>query len=380
MKLTEKDIEKFLTGRGFAEGTQKSHRCRLRPIAKWLGDRDFNEDTVREFAQRYKKPRTRNAFLAVMKSFAGWKMKRLSQEDQTAYIRDRQVLELIRDIRLERVVVRLERKELSMDELRVVFGSLKGVKFSGLWCLAWFGCRPGELVALTLADINKNPDRYLPPSLAKELRPDEYCVKFLTEKTVVERAMFMDEFTKGHLERFIESGRGRKFLWKTCVKLRDKVGVGFMPKWFRSTFQTKMQRRLLEADIPMVKLDLLVKVMSGHTVGHDITSVYTDYGSDIKKAMTELHFLKPLEGKKALSSFNELDTQAILEYVAGNPGTTTKVVSQVLNFGRPTTTRKLTQLADFGYLRRAERRAEGRGRPPAEYYLTERGREKLRKI
>lgn len=297
MKLIREDINQFLEDRPRSGSYRDLCSDILRPFREWLGDRDLSEGWVKRHAkERYKKPSSHNTFLAVMKSFADWKMKRLSQEDLGTYVRDRQVLELIKDIRREKVVVRLKRKELSEDELRAVFGSLEGVGFSGLWSLAWFGVRPGELVELTLNDINKNPDRYLPPELAKSLRPDEYCVKFLTEKTVVERAVFMDRFTKGHLERFIKSGLGYKFLYDTCVDLQGKIDAKFTPKWFRSTFQTKMQRALMESGVPMVELGLLVKVMSGHTIGGNITGVYTDFGKDIKRAMTELHFMKPLEG------------------------------------------------------------------------------------
>ena len=297
MKLTQDDIDQFLEDRPRSASYRDLCSDMLGPFREWLGDRDLSEGWVKQHAkERYGKPSSHNTFLAVMKSFADWKMKRLPQDDLKAYIRDRQTLELIKDIRREKVVMRLERKELSEDELGVVFGSLEGIEFSGLWSLAWFGVRPGELVELDLKDVNKKPDDYLPESLAKELGRDEYCVKFLTEKTVVERAVFMDGFTKGHLERFIKSDPSYKFLYDTCVDLQDKIGAKFTPKWFRSTFQTKMQRALTKSGTPMVKLDLLVKVMSGHTVGQDITSVYTDFGKDIKRAMTELHFMKPLEG------------------------------------------------------------------------------------
>lgn len=297
MKFTEEDIKGFLEDRPRSDDYRELCRKMLTPFREWLGDRDLNPGEVKRYAKkRYEKPSSHNTFLAVMKSFCDWKMKRLPQEDLREFIRDRQTLELIKDIRRERVVTRLERKELSDDELGTIFSSLEGIKFSGLWCLGWFGPRPGELTGLKLSDINKKPDKYLPPLLAKELGPDDYCVKFLTEKTVVERAVFMDGFTKGHLENFIKSGFGYEFLYGTCADLQGKAGVEFTPKWFRSTFQTKMQRALMESGVPMVKLDLLVKVMSGHTVRQDITSVYTDFGADIKRAMTELHFLKPLEG------------------------------------------------------------------------------------
>ena len=292
MKLTKEDLERFLEDVPRSDDYRNLCKYVLR---SFLG-RELKEGEVKQYAKkRYEEPSSHNTFLAVMSSFCDWKKKRLPQEDTKAYIRDRQVLELIQDIRRERVVMRLERKELSMDELRAIFGSVEGVEFSGLWSLAWFGPRPGELVELTLDGINKEPDKYLPPALAEELGPDDYCLKFLTEKTVVERALFMDGFTKGHLENFIKSGFGYGFLYKTCAELRKKVDANFSPKWFRSTFQTKMQRALMESGVPMVKLDLLVKVMSGHTVGGDITGVYTDFGADIKRAMTELHFLKEIE-------------------------------------------------------------------------------------
>lgn len=296
MKLTQEDIKQFLEDRVRSDSYRDLCSDLLVPFQRWLGDRDLMERTVKRYArERYVNPNSHNTFLAVMKSFADYKMKRLPQDDFGSYIRDRQTLELIKDIQRERVVERLERKELSEGELKEIFGSLEGLEFSGLWSLAWFGPRPGELLGLKLKDINKKPDRYLPPPLAEELGPDDYCIKFLTEKTVVERALFMDGFTRGHLENFITSDPHYTFLYDTCVDLQEKVGVEFTPKWFRSTFQTKFQRILTQAGVPIVKLDLLVKVMSGHTVGGDITGIYTEYGSDIKKAMLEHHYLKSLE-------------------------------------------------------------------------------------
>ena len=294
MRLTKEDIQGFLEDR-----RSKDYRdlCSylLHPLREWLGDRDLTPEAVKRYARkRYEEDSSYNTFLAVMKSFAKWKRSKIPPIDRE-HMMQRFELEQIEGIRRARVVMRLERKEFSMDELRTIFGSLEGVGFSGIWSLAWYGCRPGELVELTLDGINKKPDEYLPPALAGELGPDDYCLKFLTEKTVVERAVFMDGFTKGHLENFIKSGFGYGFLYNACVDLRRKVDANFSPKWFRSTFQTKMQRALMESGVPMVKLDLLVKVMSGHTVGGDITGIYTDFGADIKKAMTELHFLKPLE-------------------------------------------------------------------------------------
>ena len=290
MKLEEKDLGRFLE-----DLRSEDYRSLCRYVLRGFAGRDLNEDEVKKYLKkRYEKESSYNLGIALFKSFCKWKRSKIPPIDKE-HMMARFELEQIENLRRERVVMRLERKELSMDELRAIFGSVEGVEFSGLWSLAWFGPRPGELVEVTLNDINKKPDEYLPPTLAEELGPDDYCLKFLTEKTVVERALFMDGFTKGHLENFIKSGFGYGFLYNTCADLRQKVGANFSPKWFRSTFQTKMQRALMESGVPMVKLDLLVKVMSGHTVGGDITGVYTDFGADIKRAMTELHFLKEIE-------------------------------------------------------------------------------------
>lgn len=293
MKITASDIKQFLKEGSFAGTTRNYYSYLLRKFIRDMGG-ELSEDTVREFKNSYKVKCSGNTTLRVLRSFAGWKRNKIPPIGEERMMQ-RFEMEKILGVKGSKVVMRLERKEFSMDELRVIFSSIDGVKFSGLWSLAWLGSRPGELVELTLKDINKKPDKYLPPELAKSLGPDDYCVKFLTAKTIVERAVFMDGFTKRHLENFIKSGFGYPFLYKTCKDLRKKVGVKFSPKWFRSTVQTKMQRALMAAKVPMVKLDLLVKVMVGHSVAGDITGIYTEYGADIKKAMLEHHYLKSLE-------------------------------------------------------------------------------------
>lgn len=293
MEITESDVKQFLKESSFAGTTRNYYSYLLKKFIRDIGG-ELSEDSVRTFKNGYKVKSSGNTALRVLRSFAGWKRNKIPPIGEERMMQ-RFKMDQILGVKGSKVVMRLERKELAMDELRVILGSIDGVKFSGIWILAWFGSRPGELVELGINDINKKPDKYLPPELAKSLGPDDYCVKFLTEKTVVERAVFMDGFTKRHLTNFIKSGFGYPFLYRTCTDLREKVGVKFSPKWFRSTVQTKMQRALMAAKVPMVKLDLLVKVMVGHTIGGDITGIYTDFGADIKRAMTDLHFMKQLE-------------------------------------------------------------------------------------
>jgi integrase len=364
MKLTEEDIEKFLSDGAYAESTEKGYRYVMRVFARWLGDRDFNEDTVREYAQeRYPEKSSRNTFIEIARSFAKWKQNKIPPVGDENQIR-RYELEQVRRIKPERIVQKIEEISIPMDKMREIFSLLKGeeVRFATVWCLAWFGCRPGELIMLESKDVNYERGE----------------VVFETEKTKVQRKLYFDEFTGRQLERFIGAKRGYSFIYKVCTGLRPKVGMYLSPKSFRRTFITEMQGSLDRAGFRPVRLDILVKLMAGHTVSGDITRVYTDVARHIREAMLDHHYLLPLEGK-ALSSFNEPDARAILEHVERNPGTTAKDVSQGLNLSQPSTTGKLSQLEDFGYLR-AEKRVKGRGRPPSEYYLTEKGREKLREI
>lgn len=162
--------------------------------------------------------------------------------------------------------------------------------------MAWFGCRPGELLALERGHIDQEVDDYLPSHLAEQLGEDQHCVKFLTEKTKVERANFMGTFTRDQLVTLIEADTNYQNLRWACVSLRDEIGVqDFTPKWFQSTFITKMQRVISEATIGIVRPELLTKVMAGHTVSSDIHQIYTDFGTGILRAMTELHFMKDIE-------------------------------------------------------------------------------------
>jgi len=113
-------------------------------------------------------------------------------------------------------------------------------------------------------------------------------VVFETEKTKVERELPFDEFTGEHLKRFVDSGFGYQFLYRRCKE------QGITPKAGRRTFITEMQRTLADADFEPVLISSLVKLMAGHTVSGDITSIYTDYTDDIREAFLKFHYLEPV--------------------------------------------------------------------------------------
>lgn len=361
MKLIEEDIKKFLSDGAFAETTQRYYGCVLRTFAKWLGDRDFDEDTVREYGrERYPNPKSKNTFTDSARSFAKWKQNKIPPVGDENMIR-RHELEQVRRIKHERVVTEvLEEISIPMDKMREIFSLLRGnkVRFATLWCLAWFGCRPGELIMLEPRAVNYEKGEVI----------------FDTEKTKVKRKLYFDEFTGEQLERFLGAKRRYPFILQVCAELRRRVGMHLVPKSFRRTFITEMQGSLARAGFRPVRLDILVKLMAGHTVG-DITRAYTDAARDMREAMLDHHYILSLEGTLS-GAYTKREALPMLEYVRDNPGVAVEKTAQDFGMSRGTAAAKLSQLQGLGLLRR-EVRTQGRGRPRYEHYINREGVERL---
>jgi len=227
---------------------------------------------VRDFIGGYGKKSSKNTVLSALRSLAEWKRGKIPPMGEDNLMK-RWNLERITEMKGEKTTTRVEQKAVPLDELEEILRSLDGSAFSGVWCLFYYGVRPGELVALE-------------PSMIR----DETVV-FETEKTKVERELPFNEFTGGHLRQFVDSGFGYQFLYRRC---REQ---GITPKAGRRTFITEMQRTLADADFEPVLISSLVKLMAGHTVSGDITSVYTDYTDDIREAFLEFHYLKGIENE-----------------------------------------------------------------------------------
>jgi len=139
----------------------------------------------------------------------------------------------------------------------------------------WFGCRPGELVALAKSRPNVDYKRGE--------------IVFETEKTKVERKLYFDGFTAEYLKRFLDAEPSYGYVYKICKR------VGIKPKAGRQSFITHMQRRLVKADFDPVLISPLVKIASGHTLSGDIQATYTSYVEDLQKMFAQFHYMKPLE-------------------------------------------------------------------------------------
>jgi len=264
VEITEDEIDRFLDEEKI---TSDYYRYILNKYLRSKGE--LSEGAVRDFVDSYDKKSSQNTALSILRSLAEWKRGKIPPMGEDNQLK-RWTLEKITNMTGETTVTRVEQKAVPLDDLEEILRSLNGPAFSGIWCLFYYGVRPGELVALEPSMIGDG------------------TVVFETEKTKVERELPFDEFTGKHLRRFVDSGFGYQFLYRRCKE------QGITPKAGRRTFITEMQRTLADADFEPVLISSLVKLMAGHTVSGDITSIYTDYTDDIREAFLEFHYLDPV--------------------------------------------------------------------------------------
>jgi len=277
MKLTQGDLRQFVDSQRSAD-----YKSLIWYVLRDFVGHELNEVEIKRYAKsRYKNPNSHNLALALFKSLANWKMKRLDQSDLRQYIRDRQALELIRDIKRERIVKKIEERSLTSAELEKVLMMFPpdGLEFSTLFLLAYTGARPGELVEIEpkMVDWKQN------------------VLTLTTEKTRVQRENPLSPIAAKCIRKFLEARPSYAYVYKLCVETGKKIKKKLTPKTFRSTFRTLMDHRLAELGVRPLRGDLLIKVSQGHTVNVDMAGVYGDFSEDIKKMFIEWHFLNPLE-------------------------------------------------------------------------------------
>jgi len=264
VRITKDEINRFL------EEEKITNDYYIYILGKFVrNESELSEETVRDFVNSYDKKSSQNTALSTLRSLAKWKRGKIPPMGEDNLMK-RWGLEKITKMKGEKTTTRVEQKAVPLDELEEILRSLDGPAFSGIWCLFYYGVRPGELVALEPSMIGDG------------------TVVFETEKTKVERELPFDEFTGKHLSRFIDSGFGYQFLYRRCKER------GITPKAGRRTFITEMQRTLADADFEPVLISSLVKMMAGHTLSTDITSIYTDYTDDIREAFLKFHYLDPV--------------------------------------------------------------------------------------
>jgi len=107
----------------------------------------LSEKEVRDFVNSYDKKSSRNTALSTLRSLAEWKRGKIPPMGEDNLMK-RWSLEKITEMKGEKTTTRVEQKAVPLGELEKILQSLDSSAFSGVWCLFYYGVRPGELVAL----------------------------------------------------------------------------------------------------------------------------------------------------------------------------------------------------------------------------------------
>lgn len=302
-----KILERFLS-QEFTPKVKIYYRSLLTGFQEYLitVDKDFHnfkEEDVRnyydkkiigEFGRKWERDSV-YTFLTVLHSFCLWLYKDLDNmmigkrdEKLDDIIREKVRLNKIMSMKKPPIVSKLKTNiPVSPEALQKIFTimikdkhnhNMKKYAFKRFWCSCWFGCRVGELTTIT-------PDMVM---------LDENKIHFITEKTLLERMNFYDDFTKQFMEEYLDNHSlfnvTEQAFWSCIKRYSDKVGHKVYPKMGREAWNTNMSKKITDINY--------VKVICGHSVKglNDMTAVYTNYPpEEIKRIMTKEHYLIPLE-------------------------------------------------------------------------------------
>jgi len=318
-------IERFLS-QEFTKKTEKYYRSLLMRFEHYLknNNKNIHNFEIMDVQNYYKNkmernewttPDSINTFIIVLQRFCRW----IIEETESMMI-GKQGTELD-DILRERVrltkIIRMKKPKLlqKIKTERPVF--LQDIKkkylimlkdkhddnhynFMRSWCLDWFGCRVGELVAIKPNMINL----------------DDNSIFFNTEKTLIQRMNYYDDFTKKIIELYLRDNRllniTEQAMWWCINKYSKEFGKNLDTKLGRQSFNTNMSslkdddklKKYLKKKYSrkygrIVSIDSnFVKIISGHTIKglKDISQVYKIYPLEmIKEIMVNYHYLIPLE-------------------------------------------------------------------------------------
>lgn len=136
--------------------------------------------------------------------------------------------------------------------------------------LAYFGFRKSELLSLKYDNIDFNNNK----------------IRIQTAKTKKWRNLFFIDKISPILQNFLSYKDSLNYdsINSFLLKYKDILGFRIYPHLFRHLFNTEMRKKLQN--------DFILKKLMGHTF-RDMTDSYTNVTEeDLRKAMTEQHYLK----------------------------------------------------------------------------------------
>jgi integrase len=255
--------------------TAKTYTALLQPFARWLaehgkGPSDFTHEDVSSYlAQRMNlQPRSKNTFLAAVKKFAKWYNTYKIDASQPQALVEHQRRERITSLSYFPVEHPLERKVLTVDEIKRVLEVAEPKDCAIIYLLAYFGLRKNELKTITNTDFERN------------------ILHVMTEKSRAERILPFNE-TAGQALKLVRErgwlGFSPSTLNKRFAKYNSLLnGVKLEPHNLRRSFNANMRRR-----IP----DYLLRVLMGHSE-KSMTDRYDEpFMAELCEAMTVKHYM-----------------------------------------------------------------------------------------
>jgi len=310
-------INEYFVCKEYKPKVEKYQRCMMDGFKRYINSqgktfRDFDMKDVRDYYRmkqendEWKAPKSVLTFIVIVKSFCKWMCDEIDvvmigkrDDALDILLTEKSRMKKIMSMRVPKMPQRITAvPPVTLPELKKIFNAMirnktdiRNYAFKRMWLLCYFGCRVDEIASITPNMV------YL----------DENKIKFMTEKTEVERIVFYDDFTKRIFEEYIENNKLINIVpqaWWHCVKQYGNVlGKKVETKLGRQAFNTNMDNLdfyYYEEDMKTpAKLDNnFAKVISGHSIPglKDITAVYRKYSfALIKAAMIEHHYLIPLE-------------------------------------------------------------------------------------
>lgn len=237
----------------------------------------FDRENVLKFLEGQKwSNASKNCFLAALRGWAKDAKSKIPSGTTLEEIQQGRDAEkrLDRIIALKDYTVRREKKPaLSLEQISDLFSVMDPDTSSVFWVLLWFNFRVGELKLIKTIDWERGR------------------LEVENEKVGGTRILFFDEYTARILRHASDKGLldlPEIKIWKMFRKYSGFVAPNKLtPHTCRHTFNTHMRN--------ILKDDGLLRTLMGHG-NRSMTDVYdSTFEEEIREAMVEKNYLKPLE-------------------------------------------------------------------------------------
>jgi integrase len=255
--------------------TCRTYRGLLGKFAEWVADREVGENFTRDHVVEFLEHgdwsnSTKNLFLAALHGWAEGELQKVSHPTTPEEVQEERRLLGIKGVKSYATHPK-EKGALTLEQVSELLDVMDSDTASVFWSLLWFGVRFAEFQTMQI-DFDKK----------------EATIE--TKKGGGTRKLYFDDYTERILRRVVDRGLqvvAHISLWKRLKRYSRPIGVELAPHICRHTFATHFSQ---------IADPFALKQMLGHKMGGGVTGAYVHPLADqIRRLMTEKHYLKPLE-------------------------------------------------------------------------------------